>query len=181
MPQDQNDDEIWVFGYGSLMWRPGFPYKEAHAALLRGYHRALCVYSHHYRGTVETPGLVFGLDQGGSCRGRAFLLASDDVPEVMEYLHEREMISNTYIPKFIPVRLDDGRLVNAYNFVVRRDTNQYTGKISQEQAAMYVRQGHGDKGSSFEYLENTIIHLDELGIVEGPLHRIYELAKKRTS
>lgn len=176
-PKFEPQDGIWIFGYASLMWRPDFPYLESHPALLRGYHRALCVYSTVYRGTPEQPGLVMGLDCGGSCRGRAFLLAADDVPHVMEYLHEREMDTNVYIPKFLNVRLDDGRRVKAYHFIVRRDHVQYTGKLDIDDAAKLVRRGVGPKGTSLEYLENTLEHLDELGIVEGPLHKICVRAK----
>ncbi len=168
---------IWIFGYASLMWRPGFPYVEAHPALLRGYHRALCVWSTVYRGTPESPGLVMGLDRGGSCKGRAFRLAAADVPEVMAYLHEREMSTNVYAPKFLDVRLDDGRTVAAYNFIVRRDHEQYTGKLGIREAAEIVERAVGPSGSSLEYLGNTLEHLDEMGIVEGPLHDIYALAK----
>ncbi len=171
-------DGIWIFGYASLMWQPGFPYLEAHPALLRGYHRSLCVYSTIYRGTPEKPGLVMGLDRGGSCRGRAFLLNAPDVPDVMAYLYKREMDTNVYSPKFIDVRLDDQRRVSAYHFIVRREHHQYTGKMSIEESARLVRRGVGPKGTSMEYLGNTLEHLDELGIVEGPLHRIYERAKE---
>jgi glutathione-specific gamma-glutamylcyclotransferase len=176
-PKFPPQDGIWIFGYASLMWKPDFPYLEAHPALLRGYHRGLCVYSTRYRGTPEIPGLVMGLDRGGSCRGRAFLLAADDVPKVMDYLYEREMDTGVYAPKFINVKLDDDRTVSAYHFIVRRDHVQYTGKLAIEEAAALVRRGFGPKGSSLEYLENTLEHLDELGIVEGPLHEICEKAK----
>ncbi len=179
LPKFKPQEGIWIFGYGSLMWRPDFPYIEAQPALLRGYHRSLCVYSTVYRGTPEKPGLVMGLDLGGSCKGRAFLLAAGDVPHVMEYLHEREMDTGVYAPKFLNVRLDDGRTVKAYHFIVRRDHDQYTGKLGLEEAARLVHRGVGPRGTSLEYLENTLDHLDELGIVEGPLHRICELAKAR--
>ena len=176
-PKFEAQEGIWIFGYASLMWNPEFPYLEAHPALLRGYHRALCVSSTQYRGTPEKPGLVMGLDRGGSCNGRAFLLAAKDVPDVMEYLHEREMGTNVYAPKFLNVRLIDGRTVKAYNFIVRRNHEQYTGKLGLEDAVELVRRGIGPKGTSLEYLESTLEHLDEMGIVEGPLHKICARAK----
>ncbi len=176
-PPFQAQEGIWIFGYASLMWRPGFPFLEARSALLRGYHRSLCVYSTRYRGTPEKPGLVMGLDRGGSCKGRAFLLSAGDVPQVMEYLHEREMDTNCYAPKFLGVRLDDGRRVSAYNFIVRRDHHQYTGKLSIEQAVKLVREGRGPMGTSLDYLQSTLDHLDEMGVVEGPLHEICERTK----
>ncbi|MBL6933308.1 MAG: gamma-glutamylcyclotransferase, partial [Rhodospirillales bacterium] len=159
------------------MWKPEFPYLEAHPALLRGYHRTLCVSSTVYRGTPEKPGLVMGLDRGGSCKGRAFLLAAKNVPDVMAYLHEREMSTNVYAPKFLNVRLNDGRTVKAYNFIVRRDHVQYTGKLSLNEAAAIVREGIGPMGTSLEYLESTLEHLDDMGIIEGPLHEICARAK----
>ena len=177
--QDDRNEPTWIFGYGSLMWQPGFPYLEAHPALLEGYHRALCIYSHRYRGTPEKPGLVLGLDRGGSCRGRAFLLRGSDVADVMAYLHDREMITNAYDPTFLEVALDDGRTARAYNFIVRNDHPQYTGRISRQEAARLVLQGRGERGTAMEYLQNTLDHLAEIGIVEEELEKICEAAKKR--
>jgi len=176
----QNDQSaVWIFGYGSLMWRPDFPYLEALPGLLYGYHRALCVVSTVYRGTAEKPGLVLGLDRGGSCRGRVFRLAPDDVTPVMEYLHEREMPTNVYDPKFLPVRLGDGRRIAAYTFIVRRDHVQYAGVLEMVEQARLVAQGVGPNGLALEYLGNTLEHLDDLGIREGRLHKIYEMAKEK--
>ena len=118
-----------------------------------------------------------GLDRGGSCKGRAFLLAGADVPKVMDYLYEREMDTNCYAPKFLNVKLDDGRTVKAYHFLMRRDHEQYTGKLSIDDAVKLVCAGVGPKGTSIEYLQNTLDHLDKLGIVKGPLHEICEKAK----
>jgi cation transport protein ChaC len=168
---------IWIFGYASLMWHPGFPFLETQPALLRGYHRALCVYSTRYRGTPEKPGLVMGLDRGGSCKGCAFLLAAADVPKVMDYLYEREMDTATYAPKFLNVKLDDSRTVKAYHFLVQREHDQYTGKLSFDDAVQLVCAGVGPKGTSIEYLQNTLDHLDKMGIVDGSLHKICESAK----
>lgn len=170
------EEGCWIFGYGSLMWRPEFPHLEDQPALLRGYHRALCVYSTRYRGTPERPGLVLGLDRGGSCRGRAFRVAPADRDAVMAYLHEREMINKVYIPKWLPVALP-GRTVTAYVFVADPEHRQYAGKLTLERAAELVLGGHGPKGSGVEYLANTVAHLDELGICDGPLHRVLDLVR----
>ena len=167
---------FWIFGYGSLMWKPNFSYLEAQPALLRGYHRSLCVYSIRHRGTPEKPGLVMGLDRGGSCRGQAFLLAAGEVPNIMTYLYKREMETNCYNPKFLNVKLLDQRKVKAFHFLVRRDHEQYTGKLSVVEAAELVLSGSGPKGTSLEYLENTLHHLNRLGINKGKLHNIYEQA-----
>jgi len=177
MSEDNGD--IWVFGYGSLMWHPGFDHVEARPALLRGYHRALCVYSTQYRGKPGAPGLVLGLDRGGACMGRAFRIAAMDIEDSMTYLDEREMSQDTYAPKDLPVRLDDGRRVLAHCYVVRRDQDQYTGKLSLDETVDLVRQGHGNRGSARDYLANTVAHLDAMGIADGPLHQILEAVEKK--
>jgi len=163
--------ELWVFGYGSLMWDPGFEYIESHQAKVHGYHRALCVYSHIYRGTPERPGLIVGLDRGGSCRGMAFRVASDRAAAVEAYLHEREMVTHVYRPRRLPVRLSLGT-VQALTYVADRHHPQFAGRLTQEEAMVLVRQGHGRRGSCIDYLRNTVRHLEELGIDEGWLHRL---------
>ncbi len=169
--------DAWIFGYGSLMWRPEFPHVETQPALLRGYHRALCVYSVRYRGTRECPGLVLGLDRGGACRGRAFRVRAADLDGVMAYLTEREMPNKVYDPRWLPVELPSGR-VHAYAFVVRRDHPQYTGKLTPDRAVPLILQGQGVNGPCLEYLRNTVCHLDELGIADGPLHDLLRRAEK---
>ncbi len=170
---------VWVFGYGSLMWHPDFPHIERQPALLHGYHRALCVFSISYRGTPERPGLVLGLDRGGSCRGRAYRIAEADEERIKAYLFEREMVTGVYVPSDLATRLDDGRRVTAHTFVVRHDHRQYTGRLDPERAAELVATGAGPRGTSLDYLQNTVFHLDQLGIVDGPLHRILELAENK--
>lgn len=171
-------NDFWVFGYGSLMWRPDFPHLEARPALVRGYHRALCVYSTRYRGTPECPGLVLGLDRGGACKGRAFLVAAGNSEKVMAYLHKREMDTKVYSPRYLRATLDDGRRVPAYAYVVRRDHRQYAGKLAAGRTVELLLQGCGKRGTAVEYLRNTIDHLDELGIGDGPLHRILRVAEE---
>src|SRR5690606_7033781 len=117
-PPVQNKSSHWIFGYGSLIWRPGFAFVGSAPGLLRGAHRRLCVYSHRHRGTPGQPGLVFGLVRGGSCRGVAFEVRADDWPGVHRYLVEREMDGGVYREAFRPVRLNDGRVVTALAFLV---------------------------------------------------------------
>lgn len=170
---------MWVFGYGSLMWRPDFPHRETLPALLRGYHRALCIYSTRYRGTAECPGLVLGLDRGGSCRGRAFRVARDDAEAVRDYLWEREMIGYAYLAKWLPVRTPQGT-VRALAFVVdRRHSTDYAGRLDDDRLLSLILRGCGHRGTSLDYLESTVRHLDELGIREGELHRLLALARRR--
>jgi glutathione-specific gamma-glutamylcyclotransferase len=166
------DGAFWVFAYGSLMWQPGFDFLEVRSALLRGYHRALCVYSVRYRGTPDSPGLVMGLDRAGSCRGRAYRVASSERTRVIDYLDRREMVTRVYRPVFLRVRLDDGRRVAAYCFVARRDHPQYAGGLREERIIEIVRGASGGQGAARDYLANTVRQLDALGIREGVLHRI---------
>ena len=189
-------EDFWVFAYGSLMWNPGFRYLESHAGLIRGYHRAFCVASDHYRGTPERPGLVLGLDRGGGCRGRAYRVAAQHHKEVTDYLHEREMITGVYAPRWLPVLLQPApgspmevpaacasappsRMVRAAAYVVDRSHAQYVGKLPLERMADLILGGHGRSGSNLAYLENTVRHLDDLGIGDGPLHRLLRLVEQR--
>ncbi len=170
------EGDIWVFGYGSLMWRPNFPHTETQPALLRGYHRALCIYSTEYRGTRERPGLVPGLDRGGSCRGRAFKVAGKDAQEVIAYLHEREMTNRVYRPKWLPVTVPSGK-VSAYAFLADRKHKRYISRLSETDAVRLILQGRGKMGTCLDYVQNLVCHLDELGIPDGPLHRLVRLAE----
>ena len=170
--------DFWVFGYGSLMWRPDFPYLECRSALLRGWHRAFCVYSQHYRGTRDKPGLVLGLDRGGACRGRAFLVAAEDAAAVCDYLHAREMISGVYEPRWVVVETPEGS-VRAAAYMADRGHEQYAGKLAEDELVRLILQGHGIAGTNLEYIENTVRHLDELGIAEGFLHRLLRLVEKK--
>jgi len=167
---------FWVFGYGSLMWRPGFDYVEARPALLRGYHRAFCIKTTHYRGTPEKPGLVLGLDRGGACRGRAFRIAAGKAPAVARYLHEREMINGVYDPRWLKIATPQGP-VKAVAYVADRKHPQYVGKLAQRRIVEMIRRGLGVGGSNRDYLAQTVSHLDELGIVDGPLHRLQRLVE----
>jgi glutathione-specific gamma-glutamylcyclotransferase len=168
--------DLWIFGYGSLMWHPGFPHCAQESTLLRGWHRSFCVYSHSYRGTPEKPGLVLGLDRGGSCRGMAFRVRASEVETAMEYLWEREMKGGVYELRRLPVEMPAGR-GEAYAFVVRRSHPNYAGRLPVDETARLILQGIGGRGPCRDYLANTVRQLEELGLVDGPLHRL-ELAVK---
>jgi len=175
----QSDGDIWVFGYGSLMWNPGFPFLEARSAHLDGYHRAFCLYSEHYRGTPERRGLVLGLDRGGSCLGRAFRVAAADAEGAMDYLIKREMFGHevdVYALRWLRVTLGDtADGANAACFVVNPAHDHYAGKLSPEKISEIIAGASGQSGSNREYLANTIAHLDELGIADGPLREVSRL------
>jgi cation transport protein ChaC len=169
-------EDFWVFAYGSLMWRPGFNFLDRQPALLRGYHRSFCVISTHYRGTAEKPGLVLGLDRGGACRGRAFRVAAAEADHVIGYLHNREMITGVYDPRWFTIETPAGSC-RAAAFVVDRHHEQYAGKLTARQTADYIAQGIGTMGTNLEYLRSTVAHLDELGIAEGSLHRLLRIVE----
>jgi glutathione-specific gamma-glutamylcyclotransferase len=158
------DSTHWVFGYGSLIWRPGFAHLSTSPALLRGAHRSLCIYSHRHRGTPERPGLVFGLMRGGSCRGVAFEVEAARWAEVHAYLSEREMDRGVYREALRPVVLDDGRLVTALAFLVDDRHVQYAGKLDVAEQVRLVRSGRGESGPNHEYVLETARHLEQLGI-----------------
>jgi cation transport protein ChaC len=168
----EGSETFWVFGYGSLMWRPGFDYQEKRSAVLKGLHRALCVYSHVHRGTPELPGLVMGLDQGGSCRGVAFRVAEERWESTIKYLREREQVTLVYKETQRLIRLDGDtpESVLALTFVVDRSHPQYAGKLSPEVLLKHVLQGEGLSGRNPDYVLSTADHLTELGLHDPTLH-----------
>jgi len=170
--------DIWLFGYGSLMWDPGFPHSAAEPALLKGFHRRFCVYSRRYRGTPERPGLVLGLDRGGSCRGIAFRIAACDAASVMAYLWEREMSGDGYEMREVTIDNAEAGTIRAQTFVVRRDVASYTGRLGIEETARLILQGIGHRGHCREYLDNTIRHLETLGHVDKPLRMLEKRVKE---
>ena len=158
-------DAFWVFGYGSLMWNPGFPHRRTERATLRGAHRSLCVDSYVPRGPEAQPGRVFGLDRGGACRGIAFEVDPADREAVVAYLREREQVTAVYLEAERPVTLAaDGRLVRALTYVVDRRHRQYAGRLSAADQLALVRQGVGRSGPNPAYVLSTAAHLAELGI-----------------
>ncbi len=171
IPGSSDGTDLWVFAYGSLMWRPDFEHAEVRDAVLHGYHRALCIFSHQYRGTPEVPGLVFGLDAGGSCRGRALRVRSKDVDTVVAYLYEREMINQVYTPRMANISMGDDSH-SALAFIADRKHGQYTGPLTDELSVKLIRQGRGHGGACIDYLRSTAEHLREIGIHDSRLERL---------
>lgn len=168
-----------MFGYGSLMWRPGFDHLERHQARLIGAHRALCVYSFVHRGTPEKPGLVFGLDHGGACRGIAYRVAANKRGETIDYLRTREQVTMVYREVSRSVWIDDDpkQRVEALCYMVDRGHQQYAGRLSIAEQLHLVRQGHGRSGPNRDYVIDAVEAIEALGYRETELHRLVEQLK----
>jgi glutathione-specific gamma-glutamylcyclotransferase len=163
--------EFWVFGYGSLMWQPGFAFAERVPAAMVGAHRALCIYSFHHRGTVEQPGLVLGLDEGGACQGIAFRVEQARRDDTLAYLRAREQVTSVYVETTKPVNLLDGsgRELEAICYMADRSHPQYAGRLSVEKQAELVLSASGLSGSNIDYVRNTVRHLEEAGVHDALL------------
>lgn len=176
MLERTNDNAThWVFGYGSLIWNPGFAHVSAQQGLLRGAHRSLSIVSHYHRGTVENPGLVFGLSRGGSCRGMVFEVVDSEWAAVRAYLQAREQVTAVYRDVIRPVRLSDGRVVSALAFLVDERHEQFAGNLTLDQQLAMVRAGVGLSGRNVDYVLNTAQHLGALGIRDRQLIALAEL------
>ncbi|MEE9452945.1 MAG: gamma-glutamylcyclotransferase [Paracoccaceae bacterium] len=174
------DEELWVFGYGSLLWNPGFAYIERRLATLHGFHRAFCMYSVHYRGSAAHPGLVLALEAraGAECQGVGFRVAAEMVVETLAYLRERELISAAYLEETHEILFQDGRRAKAVCYVINRNHTQYAGGLSLGQQAEIIQKSTGSAGTNAAYLENTAVHLEELGIVDHDIVALDEMIKK---
>ncbi len=167
--------DFWVFGYGSLMWRPGFAHTQTQRARLHGFRRSLCVTSHIYRGTRDRPGLVLGLDRGGSCVGMAFRVPHELRDEALAYLRDRELITSVYLERMLPIRLESGESAVAVAYVVDRTHEQYAGSLDEAAAARIVSGAVGQAGPNEEYVLNTVAHLKALGIRDHWLEEVGRL------
>ncbi len=173
---EHNNEDLWVFAYGSLMWRPGFPYRERVPARLIGLHRALCVFSFVHRGTPERPGLVLGLDRGGMCRGIAYRVAAAARAETLQYLRAREQVTTVYVETTRQIELEERarRRVQAVCYIADRGHVQYAGRLTLAESLHHVRQGHGQSGPNRDYVLETVRALEALGYRESDLHLLAE-------
>jgi cation transport protein ChaC len=169
--KDQSDEDLWVFGYGSLMWRPGFAFLDRRHARVVGAHRALCVYSFVHRGTPSKPGLVFGLDRGGNCRGIAYRVAGAKRTETIAYLRAREQVTLIYREAWRTVWLDDDPQSNvrALCYMVDRGHRQYAGRLPIKKQLHFVRQGHGRSGNNRDYVLAAVKEIERQGYRDRPL------------
>ncbi|MEO1103018.1 MAG: gamma-glutamylcyclotransferase [Pseudomonadota bacterium] len=170
---------LHVFGYGSLMWRPGFPFLARQNATINGRHRRLCVYSWVHRGTRERPGLVLGLDKGGACRGVVFTIDDADAGGVVDYLRAREQVTMVYVERTVAARLDDGGTVDALAYVVDRAHPQYAGALTLDETLRVVRGAVGQSGANEDYVLSTADHLSEVGVADPRLHSLADELRRQ--
>jgi cation transport protein ChaC len=182
-PDQPQPSAFWVFGYGSLIWNPGFPFAERRRATLAGWRRAFCMSSVVYRGTPERPGLVLALDEdaGAACHGVAYRVAEAEADATLAYLRERELVSYAYRETRLPLVLDGGETVEAVAFVVKRDHAQYRGGLSLAEQAEVIATAIGPRGPNAEYLANTIAGLEALGLPDPDLDRLSAMVLERVA
>ncbi len=173
-------DDLWVFAYGSLIWRPSFEWVERRRVTLRGYHRALCVWSHDHRGSPDVPGVVFGLNRGGSCPGVAYRVSADKVLSTFEALWAREMLAGSYVPRWVRCRNSE-HSIQALAFLLNRQCTHYTGMLAEDHLLSVIRQAVGASGRCLDYVLHTHAALHEHGIEDRGLcrlvHRLHEAAR----
>jgi cation transport protein ChaC len=166
-------EQFWIFGYGSLMWRPGFDFIRSEPAVIHGYHRSLCVYSFVHRGTPEEPGLVLGLDRGGSCHGMAFEIAAERWEDTLAYLRAREQVTSVYLERRKAIRLIvSGHKVESTTYVVDRTHRQYSGELDEDTLVSHVMKGRGISGHCLDYVMSTVDHLRLMQIHDPTLERL---------
>jgi cation transport protein ChaC len=168
--------DLWVFGYGSLMWSPCFTYRQKAPGRAHGYHRALCILSTRYRGTLKKPGLVMGLCRGGSCWGMAFRIGARDVERALRRLWYREMPRRVYHPRLVQVQLASGRRVRALAFVADPSHPGYRHELDLHGRARLVAQGIGVRGPNIDYIRNTLDHMHAVGVRDPHLERVLHAA-----
>lgn len=174
-------DGLWVFGYGSLIWQPGFDFDDRRLAVLPGYRRAFCMTSIVYRGTPEAPGLVLALDAdpAGRCAGVAYHVPAAAAAATHAYLRERELVSYAYDEARVTLALDDGRTVEALAYVSNRAHPQYAGGLTLEEQAEVIARAEGPRGPNADYLLNTVEGLAALGLEDPDLVRLAGLVRDR--
>lgn len=165
-------DHFWIFGYGSLMWKPGFVHEKAVLARMVGVHRAPCIYSWVHRGTKDNPGIVLGLDRGGSCRGMAFMVSNNHRVEVLDYLRARELVTGVYRETTRPAVLESGENVRCVTYAVRQDHEQYAGKLDHDALVERIANAKGGSGDNRSYFLSTVEQLKTMGIHDRSLERI---------
>lgn len=168
---------VWIFAYGSLMWNPAFHYEERCMATLFGLHRSFCLRTPIGRGTVDCPGLVLGLDKGGSVKGMALRISEDKVEEELDIIWAREMLGGSYRPSWVRLVGEEGARFDAITFVMRRDSPRYAGRLDLHDTARQIAKAAGPLGSCAEYLENTVAAMNAVGIADAPMQALWDLVQ----
>ena len=175
-----HQNELWIFAYGSLMWNPGFKYRFGYRGLVKGYHRSFCLKSSTYRGTPDRPGLVLGLNAGGSCLGVTFHLLKNDIRQTLSYLWRREMLSMAYKPTLVPVFLSKTKRCQALTFVIDPShPNYYPTSHNLDKVADHIHHAKGVGGSNLYYLEKTVSILKDLNLEDKDLFALLDLVYKK--
>jgi cation transport protein ChaC len=167
-PAGTLERDVWVFGYGSLLWNPAFDYVEKRRGRIYGFHRAYCIWTHLGRGTPDNAGLMLALDRGGSCCGAAFRIEAHKLEEELSILWAREMALDSYVPTWVRVHTTDGA-VGGLTFTINRHHERYAGRMARDVVASHLATAEGYLGTSADYLANTVTHLEELGIHDATL------------
>ncbi len=175
---EHDEGDLWLFGYGSLIWKPDLDFAESRPALLRGWHRRFCLWQWRYRGSRHHPGLMLALDRGGACRGIAYRVAAPDVRGKIAAVWQREMTGDGYRPRWARLTTMQGPL-RGLTFVVNHAGERYAGRISDEIVADHISQACGENGASAEYLLETVLRCEELGIHDPFLWRLQGLVAER--
>jgi cation transport protein ChaC len=173
------EGDVWLFGYGSLIWNPAIEYAASTAMTIYGYHRRFCLWSNMGRGSPEQPGLMLGLDRGGACRGLGFRIPQQIAERELDIIWRREMVSDSYRPTWLKGRDEHGKPIQAIGFTVRRDHDRYTGPVAEESMAEIIAKAHGFLGPCAEYLINTVEHLNAMSMPDKSLQRLYDLVIAR--
>ena len=172
-----SQDDVWLFAYGSLMWKPDPEFVERMTASLQGWHRCFCLWQWRYRGTRERPGLMMALDVGGSCTGAVFRIPGPDASARLAKVWYREMISRAYKPIWVSADTESG-IIRAITFVADRESHRFAGEIPEEEAAQYIASACGHIGPNAEYLLETYLHCEQCGIGDPMLSRLQALVAK---
>jgi cation transport protein ChaC len=173
-PAGEGDGDVWLFGYGSLIWNPAFHFTDRHIGRVHGWHRRFCLWTDLGRGSPETPGLVLGLDVGGSCIGMAFRIPAEEVRTELGLVWRREMLNGAYVPRWITVDCPDRGRIHAITFTVNRRFPRYAGRLDNERVARVLTNASGYLGRCADYFFSTIHALEELGIHDTQLFQLYD-------
>ncbi len=173
--------DLWLFGYGSLMWNPAFLHEERMIATVHGWHRRFCLWTPVGRGSPEAPGLVLALEPGGSCRGVAFRLDPALAEAELRLVWLREMLTGAYRPRWSPARLTDGRRVTCLSFMVERSHERYAGRLSEAEIASAIAAAAGHLGPCRDYLAQTLAAMEQVGVRAGALHRLSKTVAQKVA